>query len=320
MQPDKLFFSQPDGAALIARLRHPDKLVDVIVDTDAFNGIDDQYALAYLVRSAERCRIRAITAAPFYSPPEWRRVSHSSSPADGMEKSYQEVLHILDVLDRPDLKTHVYRGAEGYLPAAFTPVRSQAVQRLLEISREYSNERPLYIVALACATNIASALLLDPTLRDRAVIIWQGGHSHHFGTCDDFNMIQDIPAGRIVFGSGAPLVQFPLNGVVSEFRFTMPELESLFKGRGKLCDYLLQITRSHTKLQFDYPHWSKALVDVTAAAWLVSERFFLERITPAPVPQDDCTFSFPPDRHPIRYVYYIKKDPLTADLVQKLTD
>ena len=312
-------FPRGDDAELIDRLRHPTQVVDVVVDTDAYNGIDDQYALAYMLRSPKSCRIRAITAAPFYNKPEWHRVSYSISPADGMEKSYNEIISTLEVLDRTDLIPHVHRGAKKYLPAPITAVSSEAAQKIIELSTGYTKENPLYIVAIACATNIASALLLDPTLRDRIVVIWQGGNGYHFGTCDDFNMIQDIDAGRILFGSGVPLVQFPLNGVVSEFRFAMPELESLLGGTGKLGDYLLDITRRHTALQFNYPYWSKALVDMTAAAWLVSERFFLERMVLAPVPQNDCTYIFPCDSHPIRYIYYVKKDPLTADMVEKLT-
>ena len=40
----------------------------VILDTDAFNEVDDQFAIAYLLRSKDRFDIRAITAAPFTAP------------------------------------------------------------------------------------------------------------------------------------------------------------------------------------------------------------------------------------------------------------
>ncbi|MBQ4298633.1 MAG: nucleoside hydrolase, partial [Clostridia bacterium] len=53
--------------------------IDVVLDTDAYNEIDDQFALAYLLTFGERCRIRGITAAPFLN-------ERASSPADGMEK------------------------------------------------------------------------------------------------------------------------------------------------------------------------------------------------------------------------------------------
>ena len=37
----------------------PTGLIDVILDTDAYNEIDDQFAIAYLLRATEKCRIRA---------------------------------------------------------------------------------------------------------------------------------------------------------------------------------------------------------------------------------------------------------------------
>ena len=62
-------FPSVDCFELTQRLQRPSGIADVVLDTDAYNEIDDQYALAYLVRSTESCRVRAITAAPFYSDP-----------------------------------------------------------------------------------------------------------------------------------------------------------------------------------------------------------------------------------------------------------
>ena len=38
-------------AELLKRLEHPSGRVDVVLDTDTFNEIDDQFALAYLICS-----------------------------------------------------------------------------------------------------------------------------------------------------------------------------------------------------------------------------------------------------------------------------
>ena len=39
--------------------------VDVVLDTDAYNECDDQYAIAYMVKSKEKLNVKAIYAAPF---------------------------------------------------------------------------------------------------------------------------------------------------------------------------------------------------------------------------------------------------------------
>lgn len=306
-------------AELAGRLRKPSGIADVVLDTDTYNEIDDQFAVAYLVRSSPELNVRAITAAPFYSDPSWGRPPRSESPKDGMERSYDEIIKLLKLMDRDDLIPIVHRGSESYLPSPYAPVRSGAAERILELSREYDAKRPLYIVAIGALTNVASALLLDPSLRERAMVVWTGGHAHHMGGCGDFNTRQDISAARVVFGCGIPFVQIPFLGVISEFRFCKAELEELFRGRNRLCDYLIDNTYEFVAMKPNLPHWSKPIWDVVGVAWLLKGDFMLDRIMPSPMPQRDYTYGMDPDMHPMRYVYYIKKDELTADLWGKLT-
>ena len=312
-------FGEVDRAALTSRLRKPQNGADVILDTDAYNEIDDQFALAYLVRSEPFCRVKAITAAPFFRNPSSGRVQRSVSPADGMERSYGEILKVLKLMGRSDLDNVVYRGSPNYLPAPFEPVPSEAAAKIIEISKGYSVETPLYIVAIGVLTNVASALLMDTTLRERVVVVWLGGHGQHYHPSPDFNMEQDVDAARVVFGCGVPLVQLPCLGVVSEFRFSKVELEHLFRGKNTLCDYLIDNAYAYVEKQFDYDNWSKPLWDVAAVAWLMPGEMMLDRIIPAIVPQKDFFHSPDPDGLPMLYVYYIRKDALTLDLVRKLT-
>ena len=69
---------------LIRALGVPEGPVDVVLDTDTYNEIDDQFAIAYMMRSPE-LRTKAIYAAPFFN-------ENSSGPEDGMLKSYDESL------------------------------------------------------------------------------------------------------------------------------------------------------------------------------------------------------------------------------------
>ena len=47
-------------------LQRPTGKVDVVFDSDTYNEVDDQYALAYMVKSPDKLNIKAIYAAPFY--------------------------------------------------------------------------------------------------------------------------------------------------------------------------------------------------------------------------------------------------------------
>ena len=68
-------------------LLESDKVVDIILDTDTYNEIDDQFALAYAMLS-KKVNLLSVNAAPFKN-------SRSESAADGMEKSYNEIFNIM---------------------------------------------------------------------------------------------------------------------------------------------------------------------------------------------------------------------------------
>ena len=60
------------------RLDPPSGPVRMVLDTDTYNEIDDQFALAYALLSPERLDVEAVYAAPFTA-------SRSSGPGDGMQ-------------------------------------------------------------------------------------------------------------------------------------------------------------------------------------------------------------------------------------------
>lgn len=47
----------------LKNLTVPTAPVDVVLDTDAYNEVDDQFAIAYLLASSDRCNTKAIYAA-----------------------------------------------------------------------------------------------------------------------------------------------------------------------------------------------------------------------------------------------------------------
>ena len=56
---------QIDHQKLAAALQFPtEEIVDVVIDTDAYNEVDDQFAIAWALRSPERVNVEAVYAAP----------------------------------------------------------------------------------------------------------------------------------------------------------------------------------------------------------------------------------------------------------------
>ena len=191
---------QVDNAALLRRLQRPEGPVDVVLDTDTYNEIDDQYALAYLIKNDEKLKLKAIYAAPFCN-------NKAATPAIGMQKSYDEIKNILSLMGRTDLLDCTYRGSESYLPDEKTPVESDAARHLAQLAMQYTPEKPLYVIAIAAITNVASALLMKPEIRDRIVLVWLGGNALHWHDNHEFNLFQDIAGARVALGCGAVLMK-----------------------------------------------------------------------------------------------------------------
>lgn len=303
---------QVDNAALLRRLQRPDGMADVVLDTDTYNEIDDQFALAYLIKNDEKLNLKAIYAAPFSN-------DKAETPAIGMQKSYDEIRHILTLMGREDLFNCTYYGSEGYLPDEDTPVQSDAARHLAQLAMEYTPEKPLYVIAIAAITNVASALLLNPEIADRIVIVWLGGHALHWHDNREFNLKQDIAAARVVLGCGAAVVLLPCMGVVEAFSTTAPELRENLQGKNALCDYLCSYTIDQCSRIRKCPCWSKTIWDVTAVAWLLDGRFMQDEIITSPIPEYDHHWGQDKRRHLIRYVYHVNRDALFEDLFAKLT-
>ena len=300
-----------DNVTLIKNSQRPEGKIDVVLDTDTYNEIDDQFAVAYMLSYGEKLNVKALYAAPFYN-------FHSDSPEDGMERSYQEILRLLGLMKKDELQSIVFRGSSKYLENETTPVKSPAAENLCELAMSYSSEKPLYVVAIGAITNVASAILMKPEIIDRIVVVWLGGHALHWPDTREFNMFQDIAAARVVFGCGVPLVQLPCMGVVSSFTISEAELNYWLKGKNALCDYLVQHTTEEVTYAVGKP-WTRVIWDVTAVAWLTGD-FTRSILVPSPIPEYDHHYGSDPTRHMINYVYYVDRDKLVQDLFARLSD
>lgn len=294
----------------IKNISVPQGRVDVVLDTDAYAEIDDQFAISYLFKSKEKLNAKAVYAAPFLN-------IYSESPKDGMEMSYKEICKVLSLLGE---ECEVFKGSESFLEDEKTAEISPAAMDLVSRAEKYSPESPLYVVAIGAITNIASAILINPKITENIVVVWLGGHARHYHDTEEFNMTHDIAAARIVMGSGVPFVQLPCMGVVDNFTVSKTELEFWLKGKNSISDYLATNAIEAAERYAKGTPWTRVIWDVTAVAWLLndSDRFMKSRIIPTVVPGYDNVYDEDYSGEPMRYVYHIERDTLMTDLFKKL--
>lgn len=282
--------------------------VRVVMDTDTYNEIDDQFAVVYALLSPERLKVEAIYAAPFTN-------DRSSGPGDGMEKSYAEILRLLDRLHVPGSGL-VHRGSTAYLTGRPEPERSAAALDLVEKAMASPEDDPLYVLAIGAITNVASALLIEPEIIRHMVVVWLGGNPVSVPQVAEFNLMQDPRASQLMFDSGLPLIQVPCLGVASHLLTTQTELEQAIHGRNAISDFLYQRFMEYSS---DHFAWAKEIWDISTVAYMLNPDWLPSRLEPSPVLTTDLHYlPTPPDRHPIRIAWYLYRNPIFHDLFTKL--
>jgi len=176
----------------------------VILDTDAKNEADDQFAIVHALLTPS-FDIRGIIPAHF------GRERTSTS----MKESRAEVDLLLQLMEWPDPVT-IADGAPDAMPDELTPVDSPGAR--LIIDEAHKEGSPLWVAFLGPLTDMASAILLDPTIVNRDVIVvWIGGgpyRDRHAAYWPEFNLRNDIHAANVVFESGMTVYQVPMSTYV----------------------------------------------------------------------------------------------------------
>lgn len=295
----------PDSL-LLERLKIPEGKIDIVLDTDTYNEIDDQFALVYALRSKEKLNVKSVYAAPFFN-------GRSIDPADGMEKSYDEILRVLDKMGITLHEGFVFKGSTRYLESTDTPCDSEAVCDLIKKADE--TEKLLYVVAIGAITNIASAILLKPEITEKIVVVWLGGHAHYWPHTKEFNLEQDVVAARVLFDCGVPLVQIPCMPVAAHLITTLPELEKHIEGKSPIGCYLTDIVRNYSDNHYA---WSKVIWDIATVAYLINSTWVQTQITHSPILTDQITWSVDKDRHFIKTAVSVDRDSIFKDLFNKV--
>jgi purine nucleosidase len=293
------------------RLALPSGKVDAVVDSDTYNEIDDQFAVAYALRSPAHMNIEAVYAAPFKN-------ERSDSAGDGMRKSYEEILRILSRL-RVQPKGFAFEGSSTFMSAANKPVESAAARDLIAKAMK-PRSGPLYVLTVGAPTNVSSAILMEPKIKDRIVVVWLGGQPFDWHTAREFNLQQDLHSSRVLYDSGVALVNIPTRNVSEHLRTTVAEVRQFLQGKSPIADYLCGEFLAYAKWKSPDAGfaWSKVIWDISAVAWLIEPKWIPTRVVPSPILTDKMTYESGTGRHPVRVAVGCDRDRVFDDMFKKL--
>jgi inosine-uridine nucleoside N-ribohydrolase len=172
-----------------------DPRVPVVLSTDVGNEIDDQWAIVYLLLQPKFEVLGVMSAhAPTITAPAGKT-------------SYRILVDVVE--NRMGMRRHpsLIEGGSEPLETAVTGRRSPAVDFLIKTSRKFSKEKRLTVLMIGAATDIASAILLDPSIVDRIRIVQMGFTNEQGG--EEFNIANDVHAAQAILSSNVPLVIGP---------------------------------------------------------------------------------------------------------------
>lgn len=174
----------------------PEARQRVIVNTDAKNEADDQYAIVHAVLTPS-FDVHGIIPAHY----------GAGKTPTSLQESHDETIELLRLMDLLD-EVRVEDGAPEAIPDESTPVESDGARLIIEEAMK-DDSRPLHIAFYGPLTDMASALLIDPRIAESNVrVVWIGGGGWPNGG-PEYNLSNDIHAANVVMKSELQLWQVP---------------------------------------------------------------------------------------------------------------
>ncbi|HNW04041.1 MAG TPA: nucleoside hydrolase [Oscillospiraceae bacterium] len=274
------------------------RIKKVIIDTDAKNEADDQFAITHALLSPS-FDIRGVIATHF---------GHARIE-DSMEASWEELNRILGYMGLQGkvravkgCRTNIKMSAEPSFFKWYKPEESDGVELIIEEADRCLNEK-LWIGVLGPMTNVASALLKRPDIGKKLVVVWNGGATYPAGG-REFNLVNDIAAANVVLQSDAEVWQIPTK-VYDMPRVSLAELQVKLEPCGEIGHYLFRQLIEFLTMA-DANGWPMSEVfsicDETVIGALLDEQPFNVKWTPAPAISEEM-FYFPRENAKMIKVY-----------------
>jgi len=203
----------------------------VIINTDAKNEADDQYAIVHAVLTPS-FDLHGIIPAHY-----GKRKTPTS-----LKESHDETVKLLRLMDLEG-EVRIEDGAPLAIPDESTPADSPGARLIIEEAMK-DDKRPLHVAFYGPLTDMASALLLEPAIQDRGVrVIWIGGSAWPSGG-GEYNLSNDIHAANVVMKSKLEVWQVP-SSVYRTMGVTYAELIEKVYPQGEIGRYLVEQLIAH---------------------------------------------------------------------------
>jgi purine nucleosidase len=282
--------------------------IPVILSTDVGNEIDDQWTIVYLLVNPEFEVLGIVSAhAPTVSPP----AGHTT---------YRILRDVVE--NRLGMTKHppLYEGASFPLEDRKTPRTNSGVDFIIDASRGFSSENRLTVLTIGAATDVASAILKDPSIVNRIRVVEMGFQEWPAGG-DEFNVANDVKAVQVILDSEVPLVVGSGQVCRNSLSLSLDQAREMIGHRGPIGEWLWE------EFQAWYYRYVKPLrKDDFSKPWIIWDNIVLTYVLgmttnesrPRPSLRDDMNFEHKQTSKTITWITDVDEKRMWSDFLQKL--
>ncbi len=284
-----------------------EKQVRVIINTDAKNEADDQFAIVHALLTP-KLQIKGLIGAHY-------GVRDSNNT---MLKSYDECRKILEIMNLSD-RIEIYQGAREAITKNGDYEYSDGAELIVREALSDSSV-PLYVIFMGPITDLACAYLEHPEIAERLTAIWIGGGAYPRGGWE-FNLSNDIEAANIIFHSPVKLWQVPMN-IYGKMQVSLTELEMKVAPYGEIGAYLFrQMIELNNALasRLEWPAGeSWCLGDSLAVGLLIEPMEMYSEMREVPAVDENMNYHFTGKGRKIRVYHDVNERFILEDFYSKL--
>lgn len=296
----------------------------VIFDTDANNELDDQHALAYLLFNGDVFDLEGVT------------VNRTRNGGD-VSKHKEEAERVVKLCGLEG-KVEVTTGANG----EFENIKNQVHYKKFDgvdavnlmINRAHArDDRRLILLPVGKLTNVALALMKDPTIIPKVKVIWLGSNYPEPG---EYNQVNDEPSLNYILNTKVDfeiaMVRYHKPSGTDAVRATLKEIQTIMPGKGpkvapvvgrhgksftSFGDYAVNLFEN-IRLHGNPP--SRALFDMAAVAIVKNPDWAETRKLPAPILVNAKWVERPENQRTITLWENFDKKAIMKDFYQSMSD
>ena len=300
------------------------KKIRVILDSDANNELDDQHAIAYMLLNGNDFDVEGIT------------VNKTSNGGDINEhfNEAERVVALCDLLS----EIRILKGASGNFDQIKNHINEpkfdgiDAVNFIITKAKVESDSK-LVLLPIGKLTNIALALLKEPSISSKIRIVWLGSNYPEPGEYNQendpsalnyiLNLDVDFEIALVRYGkpSGTDAVRAYLSDIEEKMPGKGPHINNPVIGRHgnkftNFGDYSVDLFRNIDELHGDSP--SRALFDMAAVAIVKNSSWAESYQIPSPKLVDGKWVDRPDNYRKITLWENFKKEKIMPDFYSSM--